>query len=210
MLLMPLIYDYLFSAASAFNRHVENSGLISSIAAGKAVCAMSTQPSSADEPPAFWCDAMLGGLARWLRAAGYDAAWAEGIVDAELVRQALAGGRVLLTADTELSRHGAIRAGRVRAILLPSGIGKFDQLKFVMRSLGLARREPRCMACGGRLQAIPREAARPEVPPRTFAWLVGRSLSEGGCDEFYRCERCAKLFWRGTHWTRIEARLSSL
>ncbi len=193
-----------------FNQNAEGCGLISSIAAGKAVCAMSTQPSSADEPPAFWCDAMLGGLARWLRAAGYDAAWAEGIADAELVRQALSGGRILLTADTELARHGAIRAGRVRAILLPSGIGKFDQLKFVMRFLGLARREARCMACGGRLQAISREAARPEVPPRTFAWLAQRRPAEGGCDEFYRCERCAKLFWRGTHWTRIEARLSSL
>ena len=174
------------------------------------MCAMTTQPSSADEPAAFWCDAMLGGLARWLRAAGYDAAWVEGIDDAELVRQALATGRILLTADTELSRHGAIRAGRVRALLVPPGMRKFDQLQFVMRSLGLARREARCMACGGRLQAIPREAARPEVPPRTFAWIVGRSPGEGGCDEFYRCERCAKLFWRGTHWTRIEDRLSSL
>ncbi|MCX5676358.1 MAG: hypothetical protein NTX87_15255 [Planctomycetota bacterium] len=64
----------------------------------------------------------------------------------------------------------------------------------------LRRREPRCMACGGLLHPIPRESARPEAPPRTYAW----------CEEFYRCARCAKLFWRGTHWRRIEARLQDL
>ena len=44
--------------------------------------------------PRFACDAMLGGLARWLRAAGYDACWQEGIDDGELIRlarHALAG-----------------------------------------------------------------------------------------------------------------------
>jgi uncharacterized protein with PIN domain len=151
-------------------------------------------------PPAFWCDAMLGGLARWLRAAGYDAAWQEGIDDADLVRRALADGRILLTCDTELARHGAIQSGRVRGLLIPAGLRKMAQLRFVFNRLGLKRREPRCMVCGGRLQPIPAEAARPEVPPRTFAW----------CDEYFRCDRCAKLFWRGTHWHRIARRLDSL
>jgi hypothetical protein len=153
-----------------------------------------------DEPPAFWCDAMLGGLARWLRAAGYDAAWEAGIADAELVRRALATGCTLLTADAELARHGAIRAGRIRALWIPPGLEKLEQLRYVVRSMGLAPRAPRCMACGGALVSIPRESARPEAPPRTFAW----------CREFYRCGRCAKLFWRGTHWSRIADLLDHL
>lgn len=117
-----------------------------------------------DEYPAFWCDAMFGGLARWLRAAGYDAAWVEGIDDADLIRRVLAGGRILLTADTRLMEHGAVRSGRIRAILVPRDRDKVEQLRFVMRTLGVERREPRCMACGGRLAPIPKEAARPEVP----------------------------------------------
>jgi len=150
-----------------------------------------------DAPPAFWCDAMLGGLARWLRAAGYDAAWVEGIDDTDLVRQALATGRVLLTCDTGLMKHGVIAAGRIRALLLPPGLSKLDQLRFVLRSLGLRRRDPRCMACGGELSEVPKESVRPEAPPRTFAW----------CERFFRCQRCAKLFWQGTHWQRIEIAL---
>jgi len=161
---------------------------------------MAETADNADAGPAFWCDAMLGGLARWLRAAGYDAAWVEGIDDADLLRRALADGRILLTCDSGLAVHGAIRTGRVRAVFLPPGLDKFEQLRLVLARLGLARRAPRCMACGGRLVPIPREAARPEVPPRTFAW----------CDAYFRCDRCAKVFWQGTHWHRIEARLASL
>ena len=161
---------------------------------------MASDEAGRDEGPAFWCDAMLGGLARWLRAAGYDAALVEGIDDVDLVRRALADGRVLLTADTQLVRHGAICSGRVRALLVPPGRSKFEQLQFVVRSLGLERRQARCMACGGRLDAIPKESARPEVPPRTYQW----------CHAFYRCGRCAKVFWRGTHWDRIAARLAGL
>jgi len=161
---------------------------------------MAENTDNADKAPAFWCDAMLGGLSRWLRAAGYDAAWQEGIDDADLVRRALAAGRVLLTCDTELARHGAIRTGRVQAVLLPAGLPKFDQLRFVVDRLGLRCLAPRCMVCGGALRAIPKASARPEVPPRTFDW----------CDAYFRCERCGKVFWRGTHWQRIAARLEML
>ena len=51
----------------------------------------------------FACDAMLGGLARWLRAAGYEACWQEGIDDHDLIRLSRDTGRVLLSADTKIS-----------------------------------------------------------------------------------------------------------
>src|SRR5438552_1862899 len=48
------------------------------------------------------CDAMLGGLARWLRAAGYDACWQSGIDDHDLIRLARDQGRTLLSSDTRI------------------------------------------------------------------------------------------------------------
>ena len=82
-------------------------------------------------PPRFACDAMLGYLARWLRAAGYDVFWQEGIDDTELVRLAQ-GADVLLCEATfavlgegspdyhlaagEAGEHAA-RAGAGRLIL---------------------------------------------------------------------------------------------
>ena len=48
----------------------------------------------------FACDAMLGGLARWLRAAGYDASWRVDISDPDLIRLSRDEGRTLLSSDT--------------------------------------------------------------------------------------------------------------
>jgi hypothetical protein len=62
-------------------------------------------------PPLFVCDAMLGSLARWLRAAGYDASWQAHIDDWDLIRLARAEGRILLSCDTGIFRIGIIRDG---------------------------------------------------------------------------------------------------
>ena len=145
----------------------------------------------------FACDAMLGGLARWLRAAGYDASWTEGIDDWDLIRQARNEGRVLLSSDTGIFRIGIVRDGEVPSLFIPHGLGKEEQLAFVLKSLGLSPRPPRCMACGGALAQVPRELVADRVPPRTLAWL----------ERFWECRRCRKVFWHGTHWQRITERL---
>src|SRR5262249_36635372 len=51
-------------------------------------------------PKHFGCDAGLGGLARWLRAAGYDAAWQPELDDAAVIREAQKREATLLTTDT--------------------------------------------------------------------------------------------------------------
>lgn len=143
--------------------------------------------------PQFACDAMLGGLARWLRAAGYDASWQEGIDDWDLIRLARREGRILLTCDTGIFRVGVVRDGEVPALLLPHGMSKRDQLAFVLRELQLPPREARCMKCGGVLVEVPKEQVRERVPARSFAWQ----------HRFSECNRCGQLFWEGTHWQRI-------
>jgi Mut7-C RNAse domain len=58
----------------------------------------------------FLCDAMLGGLAKWLRAAGYDVYYArEGtdVSDRTLTAKALQEGRVLLTSDGDFLENAS-------------------------------------------------------------------------------------------------------
>src|ERR1039458_7984088 len=43
------------------------------------------QSTSQSAPALFLCDAGLGGLARWLRAAGYEATWQPDIADDEVL-----------------------------------------------------------------------------------------------------------------------------
>jgi len=136
---------------------------------------------------------MLGGLARWLRAAGYDAVWRADIDDWDAVRLAQREGRTLLTSDTGILRIGIVRDREVPALYIPHGLDKQGQLAFVLRQLDLPLREPRCMACGGLLVEASREQVRARVPARTFAWV----------DRYYTCARCGRVFWEGTHWQKI-------
>jgi hypothetical protein len=64
----------------------------------------------------FLCDEMLAGLGRWLRIAGYDTAIAaRGCRDRDLVEQAHAEQRILLTRDRRLVE---IRRANDRTIVL--------------------------------------------------------------------------------------------
>jgi uncharacterized protein with PIN domain len=136
---------------------------------------------------------MLGGLARWLRAAGYDASWHPGIDDSDLVRLAQQEGRTLLSCDTRIFDFAVIRDGMLPAQFVPLRLKPRAQLAHVLEQLRLPLREPRCMACGGELVEVPKEQVAARVPPRTFAWL----------DRFWECTRCRRVFWHGTHWQRI-------
>ena len=152
---------------------------------------------TADEKRKFICDAMLGGLARWLRAAGYDAAFQYGIDDGDLIDQAAATGRMILSSDGPMFDRNVIRDGRVLALYVPQQLSKLAQLRFVMGELALPLEAPRCMACGGELTEVPKHQVTGEAPP----------LAYRRCDKFWRCSRCSKLLWRGTHWDKITPKL---
>jgi uncharacterized protein len=148
----------------------------------------------------FFCDAGLGGLARWLRGAGYEALWEAGIDDPELLRRAQETGTTLLTTDSMLMERRLLRDGIVPGLWLPPTLTIEEQLASVFREYNLSVREPRCMTCGGELRSGNKEGLRDRIPPRTYRWL----------DSFFVCTRCDKLFWHGTHWQRIRSRLEAI
>jgi hypothetical protein len=144
-----------------------------------------------------FCDAGLGGLARWLRASGCDAHWVQDISDADLVARAEEMNAIVITTDSFLLDRRPIARGRVRAIWVPPTLTKFEQLRLVRTELDLPESNSRCMRCGGELVRVDKEAVKDRIPPRTYLWL----------DEFWLCSRCGQLFWHGTHWQRVAKRL---
>ncbi|QIN80221.1 hypothetical protein GBA65_18735 [Rubrobacter marinus] len=147
----------------------------------------------------FLCDAMLGGLARWLRAAGYDTYYArEGtnIDDRALTERALREGRVMLTGDRGFLERAPVRDGRLELLLLPH-LPVEEQLRVVIERFELEPRPSRCMECNGELETVPPEAVAGRVPPG-----VARERRE-----FWRCRSCGRVFWHGSHWARISRRL---
>lgn len=148
----------------------------------------------------FLCDAMLGGLAKWLRAAGHDAYYArEGtdVSDRFLVRKALDEGRALLTSDGGFLERGPVRDGEIKFLLVPQNLDAEEQLRLVKERFDLERMASRCMECGGELDTLSPEEVAGEVPPAVIE----------NNREFFRCRGCGRVFWHGSHWKRIGDRL---
>jgi uncharacterized protein with PIN domain len=141
----------------------------------------------------FACDRSLGGLARWLRAAGFEAS----VVATGDVLAAARSDAIGLTADVEPFER---REARDLALLwVPPGLAPARQMGLVLRDLNLQPRTPRCMACGGALRPVPKGDVEARIPPRTARWK----------DDYFVCARCDRLFWQGTHWARIAAALAA-
>jgi uncharacterized protein with PIN domain len=141
----------------------------------------------------FVADVMLGKLARWLRALGYDTLYFRDAPDSRLLGIALRERRQLLTRDVGL----AARAGAAGFLIQTEGLDA--QLREVMAASGLRSRAPlsRCLECNGTLARRAPTEVRDRVPPYTAATQ----------QEFWECAGCARVFWAGTHAEGILSRL---
>ena len=158
-------------------------------------------------PGPFMVDAMLGSLARKLRMLGFDAEYAErGRLGRSSLSALSAEGRVLVTRSRSLAERA--RSAGASAIVLPQaaaataagGEASADEsdLADLARQAGIARfaaspDRSRCAACNGTLARTGGEAAPAGVPPRVAE----------ACSEFWRCGRCSKVYWDGTHMRNL-------
>ena len=144
----------------------------------------------------FIADVMLGRLTTWLRLLGYDTTYLPDADDPELARIARAEDRILLTRDVELTR----RRG-VHSVLIESDQVD-EQVHQLFRALKLTAREAfsRCAECNHRLEIATKESVRGSVSPYVFQTQ----------ERFRRCAHCGRVYWRGTHWARMLARMEDL
>lgn len=146
--------------------------------------------------PKFLCDEMLGRLARYLRAAGYDTALAgEGEPDSALLRRANAEGRWFLTRDRRILEH---KAAQPLALLLPVADldGMAAALAACLRLDWLHRPFTRCLVDNTPLVAASDEH-RPKLP------------KDVPLDGVLHCPACGRLYWAGSHHRRMRARLTA-
>jgi uncharacterized protein with PIN domain len=147
------------------------------------------------DAPRFAADAMLGRLARWLRALGYDTSYDESLADPVLVREANAQQRVLLTRDRHLLRE--LRPDRALEIRQDDPL---QQLHAVATSLALqppGELFTRCLLCNALLEVLDRAQAQPLLP-------AGVRDVPG---PVRRCPQCGRLYWEGSHVRRMRAAL---
>lgn len=149
-----------------------------------------------DERPKFAADEMLGSLSRWLRIMGYDTTYEKDMEDADILRFAEVEGRTLLTRDKDL-----VRRTKGNGLYIESD-DLSEQLRQVFEAFDLRMDEAltRCTMCNGDLVIVEPSEVKDKVP-------VGALEIN---DEFYRCTKCGKIYWKGSHWDNILNRLGAL
>ena len=139
---------------------------------------------------------MLGRLARWLRALGYNTAYDHAADDPSLIRRAARERRVLVTRDTRITAPESLPLVLLRANDTPA------QLRELVGTLGLERHPgllKRCLVCNTRLRAATAEEVDARAPDHV------RSSQR----DFRSCPGCGRVYWPGTHRRKLVAALES-
>ena len=143
--------------------------------------------STPEDAPAFDVDGMLGGLVKWLRILGYDAAFP----------------RPKPTSPHRIFVTTAARKAQAGAVIVTAG----HPLRQLAEVLQQAEIEPdetlfftRCILCNEPVDPIPAEEVHGKVPEYIF-----RSVGE-----FTACPKCGRIYWEGSHLGRVKRRLHAL
>ena len=132
----------------------------------------------------FVVDLMLMRLGRWLRLMGQDVANPEGESDWEIIGQAAREHRSVITRDRRLWQ--SCRKTDQPCILIFSSQIEEQLLEMAGAGIPLRLDPQRCTLCNEPLEQM----------------AQGR--------EQWRCRRCEKVYWRGSHWKKMEKMLEEI
>ena len=146
---------------------------------------------STPESLRFIVDHNVAKLARWLRMMGYDTTVFDQPDDWQMIRNALAENRIVITKDTGVMKRRVITSGKLRALLVSSDDPE-KQMQQVVSNFHLDNRNSfsLCMECNVPLVGVKREDIKNRVPPYVY-----RTKSQ-----FVECPVCHRVYWQGTHW----------
>ncbi|WP_455220868.1 Mut7-C RNAse domain-containing protein [Kaarinaea lacus] len=139
----------------------------------------------------FVLDTHLGRLAAYLRMLGFDTLYRNDYDDPALAKISMEEKRILLTCDKGLLMrkqitHGYYVRERQPQRQLLEIVSRFD-LKSSLKPF------TRCLHCNGFVRPVSKDAIAQHLLPRTKAHY----------NEFWQCEDCHKIYWKGSHYQRM-------
>jgi uncharacterized protein with PIN domain len=148
--------------------------------------------------PRFVLDAHLGTLARYLRLLGFDTLYRNDYDDKELATISANERRFLLTRDRGLLKRRIVTCGafihadrpRAQLVEIANRLDLYDAI------------EPfkRCTRCNGLLEAVDKADIEARLKPKTRRFY----------DRFKQCSDCGRIYWRGSHFERMEKLIGAL
>lgn len=145
------------------------------------------------DPPQFVLDIHLGRLAAYLRLLGFDALYRNDYQDDQLAEIASKQNRILLTRDRGLLKRSEVCYGYCLRSSQPR-----EQVMEVLQRFRLGadiRPFTRCMRCNDMLAPVGKVEVEQMLPD---------SVREQHQD-FRRCRGCGQVYWRGSHYDRLNA-----
>jgi len=139
----------------------------------------------------FILDVHLGTLARYLRMTGFDTLYRNDLEDEEIVNISVDEKRIILTRDRQILKNGKVTHGYYVRNTNPA-----RQLDEIVHRFDLKEKfNPfhRCMICNGIIETIDKKAVLDQLP----------LITSQAFNEFYRCKSCLKVYWKGSHYTRL-------
>ena len=139
----------------------------------------------------FVLDTHLGRLAAYLRMLGFDTLYRNDYDDPTLAKISADEKRILLTCDKGLLMRKQITHGYYVRERKPQ-----QQLLEIIRRFDLSssiKPFTRCLHCNGFIQPVSKDTIIKYLLPRTKAHY----------EEFWRCDNCHKIYWKGSHYLRM-------
>jgi uncharacterized protein with PIN domain len=146
----------------------------------------------------FILDAHLGKLAKYLRMAGFDTLYENNYSDNTIREIASSESRIILTRDRDLLTSKNVTHG-----YYVRNIHSREQMAEVVQKFDLySRIEPftRCLICNSELREIDKKEIPDEIDADTKRIF----------NEFFYCDHCKKIYWKGSHYERMMKFLKSL
>lgn len=144
----------------------------------------------------FVADVHLGRLASYLRLCGFDTLHRNDCADEELASISVLEKRVLLTRDRGLLKRAVVTHGYL--VREDSPRAQLSEVLERFDLYALARPLSRCSVCNGAVAPVTKAFVAADLPPRTAAHY----------EDFWRCQGCGRVYWRGAHYRALSALLS--
>ncbi|MFW5980056.1 MAG: Mut7-C RNAse domain-containing protein [Bacillota bacterium] len=146
----------------------------------------------------FVLDTHLGKLARYLRMLGFDSLYDNKYKDKELANISKNTDRILLTRDI-----GLLKRSKVKYAYFIRYDDPRNQLKSLINRYSLSdhiKSFGRCVECNGELHSVNKNEIIHLLEPKTKKYY----------NEFYRCSKCRKIYWPGSHYQNMKNFINEL
>ena len=140
----------------------------------------------------FIADINIGNIVKYMRVMGLDVYHDSQLSNGEIIEISNTKNRIILTQDKKLLKFKYVSHGM---FIRPGST--IEQIRRIIEYLDIEndiKPFSRCLRCNTPLSTVQKNKILDRIPPKTKEW----------CHEYGQCPSCDKIYWKGTHFMKME------